>query len=94
MPEDAATETADIHPESENCREMAATVATVAAAGIAAAAFEASLLPGVVELVLQAGTGAFGLPASSSRDERPALWRGALRARPEHTAECPAELER
>jgi hypothetical protein len=48
VPEDAATETADINPESENRSEMVARVATVAAAGIAAAAFEATLLPGVV----------------------------------------------
>jgi hypothetical protein len=43
VPEDVATETADINPESENPNEMVATVATVAAA-----AFEATHLPGVV----------------------------------------------
>ena len=46
-PEDAATETADINPEGENSGGMVATVAAAAAAGIAAAAFEATLLPGV-----------------------------------------------
>jgi hypothetical protein len=48
VPEDASPATADIGPESENRGEMVATVATVAAAGIAAAAFEVALLPGMV----------------------------------------------
>ena len=48
VPEDAATETADTNPESENPSEMVVTVATVATAGLAAAAFEAPRLPGVV----------------------------------------------
>jgi hypothetical protein len=47
VPEDAATETADINLESESSAGMVATVAAVAAAGIAAAAFEARLQPGV-----------------------------------------------
>ena len=43
-PEDAATETADINQEGENSGGMVATVA-------AAAAFEATLLPGVALVV-------------------------------------------
>jgi len=35
VPKDAATETADTNPKSENRSEMVATVATVAAAGLA-----------------------------------------------------------
>lgn len=45
--QDAAPETADVNPGSDNRREMVATVATVAAVAITAAAFEAALLPGV-----------------------------------------------
>ena len=48
LPEDVASEKADISPKSENRSEMVATVATVAAAGIAAAAFEVALLPGML----------------------------------------------
>jgi len=43
-PEDAATETADTNPESENPSETVVTVATVAAAGRGAAAFAAPRL--------------------------------------------------
>jgi hypothetical protein len=47
VPRDATTEAADTNPESENPSEMVAIVATAAAAGLAAAAFAAPLLPGV-----------------------------------------------
>ena len=43
-----APETEDIAPASEDRSDMVATVATVAVVGIAAAAFEAALRPGIV----------------------------------------------
>ena len=43
-----APETEGIEPAGEDRSDMVATVATVAVVGIAAAAFEAALLPGIV----------------------------------------------
>jgi hypothetical protein len=48
LPDDPAPETADISPEGENRSEMVATVATVAATGIAASVRQAAHLPGMV----------------------------------------------
>ena len=43
-----APETEGVEPAGEDRSDMVATVATVAVVGIAAAAFEAALLPGIV----------------------------------------------
>jgi hypothetical protein len=43
-----APEAEGVEPPAEDRRDMVATVATVAVVGIAAAAFEAALLPGIV----------------------------------------------
>jgi hypothetical protein len=43
-----AAETDDVEPVAEDRGDMVATVATVAVVGVAAAAFEVALLPGIV----------------------------------------------
>jgi hypothetical protein len=110
LPEHPALETAHISLESEKRSEMGATVAIVGAVGLAASAFEAALPPGTVlrataicapgdvsrkraAQIRFSGT-QFEAPSSNSRDERPALWRRALRPRRGPAANWSADLER